>query len=60
MTLTGEIYKVRLMMTRLRVIAAKSLDFRKGLMEVGEKVKIQLTWMEANSNFPEHMPQKTK
>ena len=28
-------------------------------MEFGEKVKSQLTWVEANSKFPEHMPQKT-
>ena len=28
-------------------------------MEFGEKVKSQLTWVEANSKFPEHPPQKT-
>ena len=32
--LTCEIYIVRLLMTRVRIIAAESLDFRKGLMEV--------------------------
>ena len=47
-------------MTRLRVIVEESLNFREGLMEVGYKVKIQLTWLEANSNFPEHFPQKTE
>ena len=46
-------------MTRLRVIATGSLNFKKGMMEVGEKVKIQLTSVEANSKFPEHLPQKT-
>ena len=46
-------------MTRLSLIVVESLNFRKGLMEVGEKVKIQLTWMEANSNFPKHLSQKT-
>ena len=40
--LTQEINKVRLMMTRLKVIVEKSLDFKKGLLEVTEKVKIQL------------------
>ena len=46
-TLIREIYKVRLIMTRLKDIAAESLNFRIGLMEVGGKVKIQLTWIEA-------------
>ena len=48
-----------MMEIRLKVIATKSLNFRKGLMEVGEKLKIQLTWIEANSKFLEHLPQKT-
>ena len=47
-TLTGEIYKVRLMMARLNVIATKSLDFRKRLLDAEEKVKIQMNWRETN------------
>ena len=46
-------------MTRLSVIAVESLNFKKELMEVGEKVKIQLTWIESKSKFPEFLPQKT-
>ena len=46
------------MMKRIKVIIAESLNFRKGLMEVEEKVKIELTWIEASSNFLEHLPQK--
>ena len=57
--LTGEIYKVRFIIMRLEEIVAESLNFRIGLMEVGGKVKIQLTWIEAKSKFPEHLPHKT-
>ena len=57
-TLVGEIYKVWLIMTRLRVIVAEYLNFRQGLMEFGEKVKRHWTWVEANSKFPEHPPHK--
>ena len=46
-------------MTRLKAIATESLNFRKGLMQFREKVKIQLTWIESNSKFSEHLPQKT-
>ena len=41
--LLGEIYKVRLMMARLKVITVESLDFKKILLEVEEKVKSQMT-----------------
>ena len=56
--LSGEIYEVKLIVTRLKVIAAESLNFRKGLMEVAKKVKIQLTKVEVNSKFPEDLLQK--
>ena len=56
--LTGDIYKVRLIMTILEYIAVESMNLRIGLMEVGGKVKIQLTWIEANSKFSYHLPQK--
>ena len=35
------------------------IDFRQGLLKVAEKVQGQLTWVEANSAFPEHLPHKT-
>ena len=40
-------------------ISAVSIDFREGLLKVAEKVQGQLTWVEANSTFLEHLPQKT-
>ena len=36
--ITSEIYKMRLMMERINVIAADSLEFRKGLLDIVEKV----------------------
>ena len=59
MSLEEEIYKVKHAKTSLNEIAEKSLSFREGLLEVGKKVQSQLTWVEANSTFPEHFPQKT-
>ena len=41
-TLTGENYKMRLMMERMNVIVANSLAFRKGMMDIAEKVKSQI------------------
>ena len=38
--LSGEIYKVILIVKRLKLITAESLNFRNGLMEVGENIKI--------------------
>ena len=54
----SEIYKVKLIETRLKEIVVESLNFRKRLIKVGENVQIQLTWIEANSKFPEHIPKK--
>ena len=45
--------------TRLNEIGDASLNFRKELLEFGKKVQIQLTWVESNSTFPKHLPQKT-
>ena len=39
--LIGE-YKMRLMMARIKVIAKESLAFRKGMLDIIEKVKIQM------------------
>ena len=57
--LTDEIYKMRLMMERMKVIVMESLAFRKGLLDIAEKVKIQMAWRETNSKFPDHLPHKT-
>ena len=54
-----EIYKVKREETRLNEIAKESLSFRTGLQEVSKKVQIHLNWVEANSTFPEPLPQKT-
>ena len=53
--LIGKIFKVRLMMERLKVIVAESLAFRKGLFKVAKNVKIQMTWRDINSNFHDHL-----
>ena len=45
-------------METLKVIAVEALDLRKGLLEVTEKVKSEMNWMETNSRIPEHLPQK--
>ena len=58
-SLTNEIYKARLIMGRMKVITAESLDFRKRLLEVEEKFKSKMTWRESNSMFPDHLPHKT-
>ena len=59
MSLVEEIYKVKQEETRLNEIGDRSLSFREGLLEVGKKFQSQLTWVEANSSFLEHLPQKT-
>ena len=46
-------------MARMKVIAADSLAFRKGLLDIAEKVKIQMALRETNSKFPNHLPHKT-
>ena len=59
LSLIEDIYKVKHAEIRLNEIEEKSLSFMEGLLEVGKKVQSQLTWVEANSNFPKHLPQKT-
>ena len=56
--LTDEIYKMRLMMARMKVIAVESLAFKKGLLDISEKVKSQMVQRETNSKFLDHLPQK--
>ena len=56
--LVEEIYKIKKEETRLKEILAISIDFGTRLLEVVEKVQGQLNWVEANSAFPEHLPQK--
>ena len=48
-----------MMMEKLKIIATKALTFRENMLELVEKVKIQMTWREANPKFPDHLPQKT-
>ena len=43
----------------MKEISTVLIDFRQGLLKVAEKVQGQLTWVEANSAFPEHLPHKT-
>ena len=50
---------MRLVTARMKVIAAESLAFTKGMLDIVEKVKIQMAWRETNSNFLDHLPQKT-
>ena len=44
---------------RLEEITTESLNFRKRLIELGGKVQIQLTWVEANLTFSKQMLLKT-
>ena len=46
-------------MERKKEIAAESLAFRKELLDIVEKVKIQMSLRETNSKFPDHFPQNT-
>ena len=46
-------------MERMKVIAVDSLEFKKGLLDNVEKVKIQMVWRETNSKFHDHLPHKT-
>ena len=57
--LTYEIYKIRQMMARMKVIDTESLAFRKGLLDIAEKVKSQMAWRETNSKLSDHLSQKT-
>ena len=59
MNLLGEIYKVKMVEKRLNEIAAESLNFRTRLIKFVEKFQSEFTWVESNSTFPEHFPQKT-
>ena len=44
--------------TRLNEITTESINIRIRIIKFNEKVQIQLTWVEANSIFPEHLLQK--
>ena len=54
-----EVYKIKQEETRLQDISIILIDFRTRLLEVTEKVRGKLTWIEANEAFPEHFPQQT-
>ena len=50
-------YKIKQSKTRLKEIFAVLTDFTMRLLKFVERVQIQLTWVEANSAFPKHLPQ---
>ena len=54
--LVEEICKVKWEETKLNEIEDTSSNFRTKLLEVGNKVQSQLTWVESNSTFLEHFP----
>ena len=47
-------------MERMNVIVVDSLEFKKGMLDMEENVKIQMAWRENNSKFPDHLPHNTK
>ena len=50
---------MRLMMERMNVIVSESLSFRKGILDIAEKVTSQIAYRETNSRLPDHFPHKT-
>ena len=56
--LIGEIHKVNIEEKRVKEIEAEYISFRTRLIEATKKIQIQLTLLESNLTFPEHLPQK--